>query len=95
MCNTAIREAIVNRLVQHGPVRSTSGSIKELREACGIGGSNTQFSRALGSAIKNGDVVRHRPEPTCRDDDDRPITIFAARELSKNSTSSRSPYFVP
>lgn len=94
MCNHEIRQAIVDRLTHHGPVRSMSGSIAELRVACGIFCSNTQFKRALGSAIRNGEVVWHRAPAECKDDDERPIKICAAITPSQYMATVRRPYFV-
>lgn len=75
MCNENVRDEIVLALCQRNEVVSESASISELRGLLGLACSNSQFKKALGSAVEHGWVHRHRKQPEFNGDDQRPISL--------------------
>lgn len=97
MCNQAVKQQIVERLCALGSVCSESASNRELRLQLGFDTSNNVFKRALGSAIKDEMIIRHRPAPTSLCDDQRPVTLVpgpAAGKVLLLQRAQPQPYFV-
>lgn len=72
MADTLICDEILTALEEGSATVPTHGAF---RTQMGIGGSSKAVKRALGSLIRRGLVVRHRPEPHGCSDDGQPITF--------------------
>jgi hypothetical protein len=92
MCNQAVRQQLVDRVLALGRVHSETGSINELRRKCGIESSNKVFKRALGSAVKDGLVYCPRPAAQGVDDGDRSMTLIPGRKTSRKLVPQITPY---
>jgi hypothetical protein len=92
VCNTALKEQIISLVGSVGKVKSDDASSRDLLEqfkdqAMQTPGNFTAllncvsvnaFSRALGSAVRDKRLVRHRCTLQCIHDDERPVTILPA-----------------
>ncbi len=95
MCNEAVKQKIVEQVCAKGRVSSDTASMRELKMKLEINTSNSVFSKALGCAIRNSLIIRHRPAATGLYDDVRPITLLPGPAASsmRRPDAQPLPYF--
>ncbi len=81
---SVIKQALMYR---NGIVTSEEGTMRSVQKLLRVSCSGEKFDQAIGSLIHHGELVRHRPEPFGRDDEDRPLTI-----RFRQYAGSLSPY---
>lgn len=84
----SIKSVIKRELMErHGGIlTSEEGTMRSVQKMLHVSCSGEKFDSAIGSLIKDRELVRHRPEPFGRDDEVRPMTIrFRQYSSSWNS----------
>lgn len=69
---SVIKQALLHR---NGVVTSNEGTMRSVQKLLRVACSGERFDKAIGSLIHHGELVRHRPEPLGRGDEDRPLTV--------------------